>query len=79
MARDDVHVFPVDDLVEHDTDGGECVCGPRTEPVPREDGSIGWLIRHHSLDGREHHEAPVSSDTPTATLNAQASETTEEQ
>jgi len=33
--------------------GGDCPCGPRTTPVERDDGSISWLITHHSLDGRE--------------------------
>lgn len=53
-----VHVAPVDDLIEHDTttDEADCVCGPGTKPVPRQDGSIGWLIVHRSLDGREFHE-----------------------
>lgn len=51
-----VHVLPVDDLVEHDETGECCPCGPDTEPVERDDGSIGWLITHHSLDGREHSE-----------------------
>lgn len=46
-----VHVYPIDDLVEHDTDGDDCVCGPDTEFV---DG--GAVITHHSLDGREQHE-----------------------
>jgi predicted GH43/DUF377 family glycosyl hydrolase len=31
----------------------ECLCGPTTEPVRGEDGSMGWLVVHHSLDGRE--------------------------
>lgn len=53
MAIDDVHVYPTGDLIEHDTDGGDCLCGPTTEPVPRPDGSMGWLVKHHSLDGRE--------------------------
>jgi hypothetical protein len=48
-----VHVYPINDLVEHDTDGGECICGPREKPVKAEDGSVDWLIVHHSLDGRE--------------------------
>lgn len=52
-----VHVFPVADVIEHDTDGGECLCGPTTEAVPREDGSFGWVVVHHSLDGREFGEA----------------------
>lgn len=51
-----VHVVPVNDLVEHDTDGGDCVCGPEVEPVEHDDGSMGWLVKHHSLDGRELHE-----------------------
>ncbi|RKR92794.1 hypothetical protein BDK92_7276 [Micromonospora pisi] len=49
----DVHVMPVGDLVAHDRDAA-CVCGPTTEPVPTSDGRIGWVIVHHSLDGREH-------------------------
>lgn len=51
-----VHVVPVNDLIEHDASGSECVCGPTTEPVDRGDGSFGWVITHHSLDGREAHE-----------------------
>jgi hypothetical protein len=49
-----VHVWPEDDLVDHDLedhDGG-CICGPLITPVPREDGSYGWMITHHALDGR---------------------------
>ena len=53
MAQDDVHVYPLNDLIDHDTDGGECMCGPTTEAVQRDDGSYGWLSVHHSLDGRE--------------------------
>lgn len=48
-----VHVFPVADLIDHDLDGDECVCGPTTEPVERPDGSFGWVLVHHSLDGRD--------------------------
>jgi hypothetical protein len=55
-ASDTQHVYPIDDFVEHDTDGGDCLCGPTTEPVFREDGSNGWLVVHHSLDGREARE-----------------------
>lgn len=53
-----VHVLPVNDLIEHDEEGDECICGPKVEPVFREDGSNGWLISHHSLDGRELQEGP---------------------
>jgi hypothetical protein len=48
-----VHVTPVNDLIEHEEVSDNCVCGPTTEPVERDDGSIGWLITHHSLDNRE--------------------------
>ena len=48
-----VHIYPVGDLIEHDTSGEPCACGPTDEPVERDDGSFGWLVVHHSLDGRE--------------------------
>lgn len=54
---DYVHVVPnQNDQIAHDisTTEADCVCGPTVEPVTRDDGSIGWLIVHHSLDGREH-------------------------
>jgi len=50
------HVVPVGDLIEHDTDGDGCVCGVDPSPVKREDGTVGWVLVHHSLDGRECHE-----------------------
>lgn len=46
------HVLPVNDLIAHE-DEGDCPCGPTVEPVFSGDGSCGWLITHHSLDGRE--------------------------
>ncbi len=52
---DDVHVVPVNDLIEHE-DGDDCPCGPAMIPVEREDGSIGWVVSHFSLDGRERFE-----------------------
>lgn len=54
LAPGSAIVHPVDDLIEHDVDGGDaCVCGPTVEPVPRLDGSVGWLYLHHALDNRE--------------------------
>jgi len=49
-----VHVYPLNDLVEHDIEGEDCVCGPDVELVSAIDD--GWLVTHHSLDGREEHE-----------------------
>jgi hypothetical protein len=31
----------------------DCPCGPTTVPLPQDDGSMEWMIAHHSLDGRE--------------------------
>jgi hypothetical protein len=53
---DRVHVTPIDDLIEHDLESEDCACGPATRPVKREDGSMGWVVVHHSLDGRERYE-----------------------
>jgi hypothetical protein len=54
LESDTVHVIPLNDLVEHDTSGEQdCICGAETEAVFREDGTNGWLVLHHSLDGRE--------------------------
>lgn len=51
---DHVHVMPIEDLVVHDeSNDGDCICGPVTMPVARRDGSMGWLLVHSSLDGRE--------------------------
>lgn len=52
-----MHVEPINDLIDHDTSGTPCVCGPRDRPVKADDGSIGWVVVHNSLDGRERHES----------------------
>lgn len=49
------HVYPVDDLVEHNTNGDDCVCGPTWVLLNDGEGDV-WLLRHHSLDGREMRE-----------------------
>jgi hypothetical protein len=46
-----IHVEPVNDLIGHED--RDCPCGPSIEAVFREDGSNGWIITHHALDGRE--------------------------
>lgn len=50
-----LHVLPVDDLIDH-ADSDDCICGPTIEPIQHDDGTIDWLVVHHSLDGRENHE-----------------------
>ena len=56
MSR--VHVIPIGDLIVHDAEGDDCVCGPGSEFV---DGGV--VIVHHSLDGRERDEEQVSRGT----------------
>ena len=48
-----VHVLPINDLVKHEDVDTSCVCGPQEQPVKRDDGSVGWVVVHNSLDGRE--------------------------
>jgi len=50
----EVHVVPERDLFTHEE--VDCACGPTPEAVFRDDGSNGWLVTHHSLDGREQRE-----------------------
>lgn len=47
-----VHVLPVNDVIEHEDVGDKCICGPDVEVVEPN----GLLISHHSLDGREKSE-----------------------
>ncbi|GLP64325.1 hypothetical protein TUSST3_09450 [Streptomyces sp. TUS-ST3] len=58
MLTNTLHLTPRHDLVGHDTSTADpdCVCGPEVRPTTREDGSVGWLLVHHSLDGREQAE-----------------------
>lgn len=73
--EDRIHVIPINDLVEHDTSGDQdCICGPSEEAVMRDDGSNGWLVTHHSLDGRELHEQEVAMSDERITKLDQADE-----
>lgn len=57
-----VHVLPINDLIEHEDSGTSCVCGPQERPVKHDDGSVGWVVVHNSLDGRE--VAERTQETP---------------
>lgn len=48
------HVEPRDDLIVHTHD--MCPCTPTVTLVPQPDGTNGYIITHHSLDGRERNE-----------------------
>lgn len=47
----ELHVVRNDDTITHDT-LGDCVCGPVTSTVVRDDGSIGWLVVHRFFGAR---------------------------
>lgn len=49
-AGNEAHVYPVGDLIGHEPI--DCTCGPQQEVVKRDDGSVGWIVIHNSLDGR---------------------------
>lgn len=51
----EAHVCPLDDLMVHET-AGDCACGPVRRSETMGDGSSGWVVTHHSLDGREQYE-----------------------
>lgn len=45
---DTAYVRPIKDAVDH-TMSDDCVCGPAIEPLQRDDGTVCWLVTHHSL------------------------------
>lgn len=51
------HVYPLNDLIEHELVADACVCGPQ---VKYQDG---MLVLHHSLDGRELSEPDYEPET----------------
>jgi hypothetical protein len=46
------HVYPEKDVLDHDTDSGDCACLPTIVPVERDDGSMAYLIVHNAWDER---------------------------
>jgi hypothetical protein len=52
----DMHVVPINDLMEHDTDGKPCPCGPEYL-----EESCGVVVVHQSCDGREKREKAARS------------------
>lgn len=51
MNGNKIHVTPINDLIEHE-DSEDCVCQPTPRLVTMANGADGWVITHHSLDGR---------------------------
>lgn len=55
LEDDSIHVVPMRDDITHEQ-SDECVCGPRNEAHAQPDGSVRFVVIHHSLDGRESRE-----------------------
>lgn len=53
------HVFPLNDLIEHITDGFDCPCGPEID-------FDNEIVIHQSLDRRECFEESPSAGTSCA-------------
>jgi hypothetical protein len=51
-----VAIYPLNDKIPHDLREQDCICGPALDPI--EEG-VGWILTHHSLDGRENAEGPI--------------------
>jgi hypothetical protein len=51
------HIYPLDDLAAHNTNGGPCSCQPRVESGDIEGYVVKVLVIHNSFDGREAFEA----------------------
>lgn len=47
------HVYPVNDLLPHNTESMYCECNPKLE---RNENDDGWIIVHNAWDGRETRE-----------------------
>lgn len=50
-----VHIIPLNDCIVHEHDE-DCACGPEVIPIKADDGTVNFVIGHHSLDGREQME-----------------------
>lgn len=57
----DVHVHCVTEGIAHEL-SYDCWCGPECVPIESDDGSIGYLYQHHTIDGRELEEIPREAD-----------------
>lgn len=44
------HIYPTNDLEEHDTESSQCKCNPKLEEI---EDTGDFLIVHNSFDGRE--------------------------
>ena len=47
-----LHIVPINDLIEHNTDSDECFCDP---VLYKSDGER-TIVKHNSFDGREQNE-----------------------
>lgn len=55
-TKNEVHFFPLQDAVDHETTG-DCICGPAAEEIETVEGKTRWLYRHHMLQLTQPEEA----------------------
>lgn len=48
-----IHVYPINDLKEHNTESNNCDCNPTLE---RNEDNTAWVVIHNSWDRREYNE-----------------------
>ena len=51
VDADELHTYPLNDTMDHILTE-DCSCKPTTQPVKREDGSVGWQVIHNAKDER---------------------------
>lgn len=44
-----VHVYPIEDWIEHETEGDQCVCEPRIELVYLAGVEVGKMVIHNRV------------------------------
>jgi hypothetical protein len=47
-----MHEIPTDGFLTRHLRGSECECGPLITLTEEHDGQIGWVYKHHRLDGQ---------------------------
>lgn len=52
VTSDEVQVYPADDLIAHELNEDQCVCGPAVELIQRPGLRDVYMFTHQALDGR---------------------------
>lgn len=47
-----IHIYPIDDWIEHDTESTDCLCEPEVVYADEEGPLDDILVIHNAVDGR---------------------------